>query len=94
MIEICIDCGPGSNGRQGTYLNNILTKLTLHSQPEIKEWAEKHVNTPPCTTSFGEWSWQFPSLPNHTKEVVSFFIKELTAIYNDNGLRFASCLEI
>ena len=94
MIEICIDCGPGSNGRQGTYLLNILSKLKQHTQPEIRDWAEAINDTTPGSTSFGEWSWEFSSLPNHTKEVVNFFIEELTAIYNDNGLRFASCHEI
>lgn len=89
-LNIEIGCPPG-NTRPFTLLMQLINILSNSKKEKISNWARNYLESPPNTsTRFGDMDCSLDIDEDIRDEVVGFFQKELTSLYNSGVIRYAS----
>lgn len=95
-LNIEIDCAPGSV-RPDVYFKQILNGFTSDEHQELASFSTNYLqqnpDCKPTTTLFGNWTWDITLNENESKHIKIFqekFSKQLTNLYNNGLIRYAS----
>ena len=89
-LNIEIGCPPG-NIRPFTLLIQLINLLSNSKKEKISNWARNYLESPPNTSiTFGDMNCSLDIDEDIRGEVVAFFEKELTSLYNSGIIRYAS----
>lgn len=89
-LNIEIGCPPG-NPRPFTLLMNLINLLSNSKNEKISNWTRNYLESPPNTSiTFGDMNCSLDIDEDIRGEVVAFFQKELSSLYNSGIIRYAS----
>lgn len=95
-LNIVIDCVPGGT-RPNFYFKQILNEFISDEHQELakfsKNYLQQNPDCIPSSTLFGNWTWNITLNKNESIHITIFqekFSKQLTNLYNNGAIRYAS----